>query len=289
MTRRPAFSCWVAVSLLFGFLGCDSPGKYEEMVFVPAGEFLMGSSAEDIEAAIKECPEAHLDARKLRKETPAARVFVDAFYIDRYEVSNAQYRRFLEDVERQGHDLWCHPNEREGKPHRPKFLDDERFGKPDLPVVAVDWYDAFAYACWAGKRLPTEAEWEKAARGGKQSRFPWGNEWSPLRGNFGLDVDTFRFTAPIDSFPDGRSAFGCFNMAGNAAEWTASLDRSYPYDPKDGREDMTVREGRVYRGGSFTDRFSYLVLCTHREALAAGYQIPMRNIGFRCAVTAGKE
>jgi formylglycine-generating enzyme required for sulfatase activity len=279
----------VAASLVFGLLGCDSPGKYEDMMLVPAGEFLMGSSDADIEMAIKECPEAHLDAKKLRKETPAAKVSLDAFYIDRYEVSNAQYRRFLEDVERQGHRVWCHPNEREGKEHRPKFIDDEQFGKPKLPVNGVDWYDAYAYACWAGKRLPTEAEWEKAARGGKQSRYPWGNQWSALLGNFGLDADTIRLTAAIDSFPDGRSGYGCLNMAGNVAEWTASLYKAYPYDPKDGREDMTVREARVVRGGSFTDRFSYLVLCTHREALAPGYQIPMRNIGFRCAVSAGKE
>lgn len=267
--------------------GCDSPGKFEDMILIPAGEFTMGSTEDEIQKVRTENAKARLRPGRLTKETPATGILVAAFYIDRYEVSNAQYRRFLEDVKRQGHTVWCHPNERLGKDHHPRFFEDENLGKPDHPVVGVDFYDAYAYARWAGKRLPTEAEWEKAARGGKPRKYPWGDEWQPKLGNFGLETDEFPFTAPVDSLPGGCSAYGPFHMSGNVAEWTSTLNEPYPYDAEDGRNELEGRGARVIRGGSYADRYPYLVRCTHRERLPSGYHIPMRNIGFRCALAAG--
>jgi len=284
--RRSA--CFVVCVLAITFEGCDSLGKYETMTFVPAGRFTMGATREELERLARDDPKVKRRFEKLLIETPTTTVSVDAFYIDVHEVTNAQYRLFLEDVVRQGHEVWCHPDERPGMSHRPKFIDDERFGAPSLPVVGVDWYDAFAYARWAGKRLPTEAEWEKAARGTGSHRYPWGNEWSPKLGNFGTKEDLFRFTAPVDSFPEGRSVYGCFNMAGNAAEWTSSPFRPYPYAPPDRREDVMVKGARAYRGGSYADGYPYALRCSKRERLRRGYQIPMRNLGFRCAVSASR-
>ena len=286
LSRRSAYLTFAISALALG--GCDSPGKYETMVFVPAGEFTMGASTSLLEQVVKEDPKARVRVKKLLTEAPATSVSVGAFYIDAYEVTNSQYRLFVADVAAQGHEIWCSPDERSGKSHRPRFIDDERFGGPELPVVGIDWYDAYAYARWAGKRLPTEAEWEKAARGGKPRRFPWGDQWLPAAGNFGTREDLFRFAAPVDSFPEGRSAYGCFNMAGNVAEWTSSLFRPYPYDPSDGREDPRGEGTRVYRGGSYADGYRYQVRCSKREKLAPDYGIPMRNLGFRCAVSAVK-
>jgi formylglycine-generating enzyme required for sulfatase activity len=134
-------------------------------------------------------------------ERPPHRVWLDTFYIDKYEVTNHKYAEFLKAT--------GHP--------RPAFWENDRYNSPDQPVVGVSWDDAVAYCKWAGKRLPTEAEWEKAARGGADGRkFPWGDEEPKGKAAFGQDMNTGR-PAPVGKYqPNG---YGLYDMAGNVWEW----------------------------------------------------------------------
>ncbi len=186
-------------------------------VTIPAGEFIMGS-------------EAGRD-----DERPAHLVYLDAYELDRYEVTNAQYRRFMLATG--------------GRP--PRYWTDTAYptGQADYPVVGVSWDDADAYCRWAGKRLPTEAEWEKACRGDDSRIYPWGDAWEPGRANVdaagwnfgGATADSAAATVwdaawarlalppgspgptlkPVGSHPDGASPFGILDMVGNASEWVA--------------------------------------------------------------------
>lgn len=178
-----------------------------ELVLVPAGEFTMGSND------------------GFDDEKPSHKMHLDAFYIDKYEVSNAQYSKFLVSSEAKEHSK-CHPGEPKGKDHTPRCWNDSRFNKDNYPVVGIDWFDAYAYAAWSGKLLPTEAQWEKAARGADGRKYPWGNEAPDTgdehRANYDPKDDGHEYTAPVDSFGLGQSPYGCYNMAGNAWEWCAN-------------------------------------------------------------------
>jgi len=186
--------------------------KYE--CYVPAGEFVMGDNQGDDD------------------EKPAHKAYLDAFYIGRYPVTNADYKRYMDDIGRAF--------------EMPK-------GKADHPVVSISWYDARDYAAWAGMRLLTEAEWEKAASweaGGKKRKYPWGNEFNKTRCN--TEESNIDDTTPVGRYsPRGDSPCGCADMAGNTWEWTSSLSKNYPYRAGDGREDMSSSDMRVLRGGSF--------------------------------------
>ncbi|MEX0714673.1 MAG: SUMF1/EgtB/PvdO family nonheme iron enzyme [Pirellulales bacterium] len=173
----------------------------EGMVLIPAGPFLYGSDKEP-----RELPD---------------------YYIDRYEVSQAQYADFLEYVRRTGDHSRCHPNEQPAKDHTPLGWGKPDMTDPDFPVVGIDYWDVNGYAGWIGKRLPTEEEWEKAARGTDGRTYPWGNEWDLDRANWGPALGLERTLLAVDSMPEGASPYGCHHMLGNAAEWTASfLDRA---------------------------------------------------------------
>lgn len=168
------------------------------MVLIPAGQFLFGEENEPLD--------------------------LPAFFIDRYEVSQAEYFQFMEYVRRTGDHGRCHPDEPPQKDHTPLH-----WGRPDItdpryPVVGLDFWDVYAYARWVGKRLPTEQEWEKAARGTDDRHFPWGDRWEPDRCNWGpTPDDKGRTLLAVDSMPEGISPFGCYHMLGNAAEWTSSF------------------------------------------------------------------
>jgi formylglycine-generating enzyme required for sulfatase activity len=167
-----------------------------EMILIPAGEFIMGS------------PEGEGDD----DEHPQHNVFLNAFYIDKYEVTNAQYKQFMDAT---GHKA-------------PGYWDNERVNQPNQPVVGVTWHDAVAYARWAGKRLPTEAEWEKAARGIDGRKYPWGNEWDGSKWSSGSGSVVYKSAAPVGSFPEGTSSYGVMDMAGNVWEWCADwYDEAY--------------------------------------------------------------
>ncbi|MGD9253512.1 MAG: SUMF1/EgtB/PvdO family nonheme iron enzyme [Holophagae bacterium] len=232
-------------------------GDGREMVWVPPGVYNRGASPGDRAAATDELPPRQVSVR--------------GFWMDRDEVTNAAYRRC---VDAGG----CTP------PINRTAYDDRE--KAEHPVLGVSWLQARSYASWAGKRLPTEAEWEWAARAGATTRFPWGDNWDPARANsVGTGSgDRFASEAPVGSFP--INVWGLRDLLGNAAEYVQDVyHASYDGAPVDGRsweqETGPITERlRVVRGGSYLDPSSRLRV-SHRTSRRETN--PQRTIGFRCA------
>jgi formylglycine-generating enzyme required for sulfatase activity len=231
------------------------------MVAVPAGDFLMGSLASD--------PLASAD------EKPQRPVYLDHFWIDKTEISNAQYQLCVEAGV-------CTP------PHAQPTI----FREAPLPVVGVDWEQAATYCRWVGGRLPTEAEWEKAARGLDGRLYPWGNEFDRERLNycdvncaadwrdFGGD-DGYSYTAPVGSFPAGASPYGALDMSGNVWEWVVDWydPQAYTHAPDKNPTGPASGLQRVIRGGSWYYQGRNLrVVNRHKDVPTSSYD----NIGFRC-------
>ncbi len=271
----------------------DGTGAPKDMTYVSFGPFLMGIDREAPDPK-KSKAQQTLYERRMNKpwsaeafhdEGPARWVVVDAYFLDKYEVSNKDFGDFLRST---GHAA-------------PAYWDDPRLNQPNQPVVGVNWYDAKAFCEWKGKRLPTEAEWEKAARGPQGLKYPWGNEYDASKVNVGK---TRKSTLPVDSMPEAASYYGAHHMAGNAFEWVSDW-----YDPKfyekttqvanpTGPEKpvwlggtgtyvdrLTTGEKRVIRGGSWIAAKSSTTT-THRF-----WNHPMNNsygvgLGFRCAKNA---
>lgn len=194
--------------------------------------------------------------------------------IDVYPVTNSQYKKFVEAGGYTNKDIlekcWSEAGRkwREGNGiTQPDYWNDEKWDQPDHPVVGVSYYEAEAYAGWAGKRLPTEKEWEKAARGTDGREYPWGNGFDKEKCNSG--ESGHRGTTRVTLYPNGISPYGCYDMAGNVLEWTDSR-----YDKKETR--CVLRGGSWYVEGSFCQ-------C----ALRYWYFPDLRgyNVGFRCVRT----
>ena len=213
-----------------------------EMVLIPAGEFEMGTDPSEVPQLVQWAKKWYSDISSgflFADEVPRHTVYLDAFYMDRYEVTNALYKKFMDATGHKAPAYWGAPP----------------FNAPDQPVVSVSWDDAKAYAEWAGKRLPTEAQWEKAARGGLAGkRFPWGDsDPDGSQCNFAdksVD-DGHQSTAPVGSFiPNG---YGLYDMAGNVWEWCADWYDSGYYANSPSRNPTGPGSGtpRVLRGGSW--------------------------------------
>jgi formylglycine-generating enzyme required for sulfatase activity len=194
-------------------------------------------------------------------------VEVRPFRIDKYEVTNAQYRVFLEDIKKTGNHSMCHPDEGQLKDHTPLYWNDPKYNQNDQPVVGVDWYDAYAYAKWAGKRLPTGDEWEFAAKGKTKRLYPWGDRFDPT---YCVCIES-RAKGPVDvnSYEKAISPIGALHMAGNVMEWT--IEDAGPSAPK----------AKVVRGGSWEQSCEILGLTYFRQYIADS-DARSDNIGFRC-------
>ena len=219
-------------------------------------------------------------------EHPQHKVYLSEYWIGKTEVTNAQYKAFIKAGGYQQRKYWTYDGwkwKEEYNMTQPFYWYDEEWNKPHYPVVAVSWYEAVAFTRWLSEegglnvRLPTEAEWEKACRGADRREYPWGNEWdvhTVKRLNFAdwhTDYswsdkkadDGYKYTAPVGSYPAGRSPYGALDMAGNVWEWTSSLYKPYPYQADDRREDMESGDDRVLRGGSW-DNNNRFVRCAFR-------------------------
>jgi formylglycine-generating enzyme required for sulfatase activity len=155
-------------------------------------------------------------------EKPARQITLSSFWIDIYPVTNARYRLFME-AGGYEQSAWWHMDgwkwRNDQQITQPLQWDQPGWDGPDQPVAGVSWFEAEAYARWAGRRLPTDAEWEKAARGVDVRRYPWGNDWpNPRMANFDNVVGR---TTPVGLYPDGISPYGCYDMAGNVNNWTS--------------------------------------------------------------------
>jgi iron(II)-dependent oxidoreductase len=236
-----------------------------DMIRIPAGAFLMGSN--------------HGPA----DERPQHRVEVAEFFIDRTKVTNSLFVRFLNAVGAVGPqgEKYFGIDDNDARVHRRdgSWLADAGF--ENNPVVETSWYGAAAYCRRAGKRLPTEAEWEKAARGTDGRKYPWGNEPPDrLRAHYGAGWNDLR---PVGNFAKGASPYGVLDMAGNGWEWVSSAYLPYPYNSSDGREDATWEQVRATRGGGHDARPEELS-ATHRGGhVSRNPRGGHHNIGFRCA------
>lgn len=253
-------------------------------VRIDAGRFSMGSDDAAIERAIATCllappSSGACSAELFSDEHDAHDVYLSTFTIDRLEVSNESYGRCVATGA-------CSPSGLSDS--------DVRVGQPEQPVAAVSFRDAQRYCAWVSGRLPTEAEWERAARGNSARSFPWGQIWNARLANHGSanggesELDGHRFAAPVDAYSDGRSFHGLLNMAGNVAEMVGDRYAAYaedgtaggsrhaavdPQGPKSGAE-------RVVRGGSWRTPPQALRV-TARARMAEHAREP--DIGFRCA------
>jgi len=240
-----------------------------EMILISAGEFLMGS-------------DPSLDRDALDAEQPQHELYLPDYYLAKTPVTNAQYAAFVQATGYRRPYYW-----KGGNPSK---------GKEDHPVVRVSWQNAVDYCNWLSEvtgqsyRLPSEAEWEKGARGSDGHIYPWGNQWDAKRCNSyeGGKKDT----TSVGTYSEGASPYGVLDMAGNVWEWTQSLwgkdwqrpSFKYPYNPEDGREDLEAESLRVVRGGSFVN-CEWSVRCAARIRSVPNDFLEI--FGFRVVVSPG--
>ncbi|MDH5544573.1 MAG: formylglycine-generating enzyme family protein [Gammaproteobacteria bacterium] len=229
--------------------------KPNEMASVPAGTFIRGTN------------------ERLFDEGPQHTAKTRSFLIDKYEVTNLQYKRFIEETRRKSPKHFVNRNYPEGK--------------ADHPVTYVDWYDAKEYCEWAGKRLPSDVEWEKAARGHDGRTYPWGNTFEVKNANMPLRwLELGRKlgdTTPVGAFEGGRSPFGVYDMTGNVWEWTDSWYQAYP-NSKVASENYGKRY-KTLKGGSWFDCSFYKCGISAPVYNRAFFARRTKNdtFGFRCA------
>jgi formylglycine-generating enzyme required for sulfatase activity len=250
------------------------------MVYVPAGEFEMGISEADVEGIFAQCEHlsgtGECNRSLIEEESPKHLVILDGFWIDQTEVTNAQYTLCVV----------------AGACQASAYADNGVYNGDSYPVVGVSWYDASAYCQWAGGRLPTEAEWEYAARGPHQRIYPWDGAFDGTRLNY-CDIncpndwreaeydDGYERTAPVGSFPDGASWCQALDMAGNVWEWVEDWLGRYPSDAQRNPVGPATGDFKNVRGGSWVNG-QLAARTTHRR-----HPLPTERvdfIGFRCVV-----
>ena len=320
VTRNTGYT--LILSMLVALVACDSSLKSSKKPdlaadrLISAGVFIMGSNK--IDATGKQ-QEYGLVKPLFLDEHPERQVELSSYFIDNYEVTNAQYKQFglatgyttpfpwtqngynLLQVRLQASDLeslrWISTEyfkfdldtRHMSKAALLKAMRDDQLIKDRLPVSSITWHDADSYCRWAGKRLPTEAEWEKAARGQQGNEYTWGNDWGTGKANVGDDVDWEGGIAPVGSYENNKSPYGVFDMAGNVWEWTDSWYQAYP------KSDYTAKEfgetHKVIRGGG--GGVGHYSLSYFFRSAMRGNALPTTqsdDVGFRCArSTSDKE
>jgi len=242
--------------------GKVNPLKYSGMIYVPAGEFIMGTEPENE----KEFPNTFgFSDVPYENEQPKRKVYIKGFYIDKLEVSIGEYVSFLRKTHRKPPIEWAKVG-----------LDVGQFEK--YPANYISWNDASAYAAWAGKKLPTEEQWEKAARGTDGRRYPWGNEFSDKKGNFSK-----KGTLPVGVNESDVSPFNVFDMGGNVAEWTRSVYKAYEGSSKSYKGNAMVYRGGTWGGtGGHYYLFSYFSRTAYRGTSPKDKRSSL--LGFRCVI-----
>ena len=272
MRRAPAVALAIAVALAM-----PAVTAADGIMLVPAGAFWMGRDDGPAEEASQH------------------RVFVRDFWIERTKVTNAEFAEFLDVrgwVSPEGERRFDHDDEdarihqrdcRPGPTPCPAGRWTVDPGYAGHPVVEVSWFGARDYCAWKGRRLPTEAEWEKAGRGDDRRRYPWGSAPpSPALAVFGR---AYNATEPGDARPGGASPHGVQDLLGNLREWTATILKPYPYRQDDGREPFTGLGRVVVRGASHDDPAEALALTTRRSYDRRGAAAGHHFVGFRCATS----
>jgi len=262
-------------------IGSTMIGKDGMILFyVPAGEFTMGSDADDV---LAECQKYRSNCNRdwFIDEEPPHVVDLDAFWIDQTEITNAMYAMCVTAGV-------CNEPSEKSSSNRNNYYGKSEFD--NYPVIYISWNDASTYCSWVGRRLPTEAEWEKAARGTNRNMYPWGNIFDGSLLNF-CDVncleserknvsfnDGFTDTSPVGSYPKGASPFGALDIAGNVYEWVDGWYETYPGNTM-GNSDY-VTKYRVMRGGSWNSSDAY----SHSAKRMENPPDTGSNIGFRCVM-----
>ncbi|MGQ0524116.1 MAG: formylglycine-generating enzyme family protein [Betaproteobacteria bacterium] len=258
------------IGIVIGLMIATAPwaadrAEHSDMVTIPAGPFTMGRN---------DGPE---------DERPAHQVDIGRFEIDRLPVTNAQFAAFLNTLgplNKRGERVFD-SDDPDARVHRRrgKWVADP--GYEDHPVVEMPWAGARDYCAWRGKRLPTEAEWEKAARGTDQRRYPWGD--APPDRTRAQFAAAYNETAPVERARSGASPYGVLDMAGNAWEWVSSAYRPYPYRADDGREELAAGPVRGTRGGGHDSPAEEITTTQRGRNLSRNPASGHHNIGFRCA------
>jgi formylglycine-generating enzyme required for sulfatase activity len=249
-----------------------------KLVYVPAGEFGMGSSEAQYFAAVRLCLNAggKIDycSQWEMLEKPLHTVYLDAFWMDQTEVTNAMYARCVSAGA-------CQPPALPNSINHKQYYGEDQFA--DYPVIWVDWNQADAYCKWAGRQLPSEAQWEKAARGTDGRTYPWGEGIDCQKANYNACVGD---TARVGSYPAGASPYGALDMAGNVLEWVADWYSAsyYSISPKRNPTGPPSGDTKLLRGGSWD-----VDIYGNARSAYRTYTEPsthLSDIGFRCAISA---